>query len=150
MTEETAFVRSILADPANDSLRLVYADWLEERGDPRAEYLRLDVALASHSDAEPSFRIVSWWFRAPVYEPIERPPSEPRDTMLARRDELRRILDPKWLTLIDGSRNSIQSVRKAHESNIAALRRAWGRARTAKDRRALRKRQRRESREDES
>lgn len=38
------FVRSILLAPQDAALRLVYADWLEERGDPRAAYLRAQAA----------------------------------------------------------------------------------------------------------
>ena len=39
--------RAILDDPDNDTPRLVYADWLEERGDPaRAELIRLQIARA--------------------------------------------------------------------------------------------------------
>ena len=45
MTDEQGFVQAIQARPADDAQRLVYADWLEERGDLRAEYLRLDMAL---------------------------------------------------------------------------------------------------------
>jgi uncharacterized protein (TIGR02996 family) len=45
MTDE-GFIRSIQEDPSDDSARLVYADWLEERGDVRAEYLRAELALA--------------------------------------------------------------------------------------------------------
>lgn len=40
MTEERAFVQAILEHPNDDATKLVYADWLEERGDPRGEYLR--------------------------------------------------------------------------------------------------------------
>ena len=40
------FLGAILSDFANDSLRLVYADWLEEHGDQRrADYLRKAVEL---------------------------------------------------------------------------------------------------------
>ncbi len=46
MREEKPFIRQILANPSDDSPRLVYADWLEERGDPRGEYLRIQTALA--------------------------------------------------------------------------------------------------------
>lgn len=46
MTDQQ-FLQGIVADPGDTTLRLVYADWLEERADPRAEYLRLDVELAS-------------------------------------------------------------------------------------------------------
>jgi len=39
-TEETAFWATIDADPDNDAIRLIFADWLEERGDPRAAGVR--------------------------------------------------------------------------------------------------------------
>jgi uncharacterized protein (TIGR02996 family) len=37
------FLKTILDDPAADAPRLVYADWLEEQGDVRAEFIRLQV-----------------------------------------------------------------------------------------------------------
>jgi uncharacterized protein (TIGR02996 family) len=43
--EEQAFLDAITANPADDCHRLVYADWLEERGDPRSEYIRLRLKL---------------------------------------------------------------------------------------------------------
>jgi uncharacterized protein (TIGR02996 family) len=52
MTDEDAFVQALLAAPGDTSLRLVYADWLEERGDPRGEYLRLLVLIDTSSTAE--------------------------------------------------------------------------------------------------
>jgi uncharacterized protein (TIGR02996 family) len=45
MNEENAFLSSIFTKPDDVATWLVYADWLEERGDPRAEYLRLEVEL---------------------------------------------------------------------------------------------------------
>lgn len=45
MNTDSDFVRAIMACPDDETLRLVYADWLEERGDPRAQFLRLLVAL---------------------------------------------------------------------------------------------------------
>ena len=39
------FMRAICADPEDDTARLVYADWLDENGDPeRAEFIRLQIA----------------------------------------------------------------------------------------------------------
>ena len=35
MNEEHAFYEEILAHPDDDFSRLIFADWLEERGDPR-------------------------------------------------------------------------------------------------------------------
>ncbi len=51
MSEEDAFLRAIVASPRDTTLRLVYADWLDDRGDEecsrRAEYLRLECELDS-------------------------------------------------------------------------------------------------------
>jgi uncharacterized protein (TIGR02996 family) len=44
MTDD-AFVRAILAHPEDEATRLVYADWLEEQGDPRGEVVRLDIEM---------------------------------------------------------------------------------------------------------
>jgi uncharacterized protein (TIGR02996 family) len=43
MSDEDGFLKAINLNPRDDTSRLVYADWLEERGDPRGEYLRLEV-----------------------------------------------------------------------------------------------------------
>lgn len=50
--EEELFVKGIEAHPADNTARLVYADWLEERGDPRAEYLRVLCAWLASRPAE--------------------------------------------------------------------------------------------------
>src|SRR5262245_24019130 len=54
------FLRSILADPADELPRLAYADWLEERGDPQAEVIRaLDrLARTAPEQRRPSEGIV--------------------------------------------------------------------------------------------
>src|SRR5580704_16967148 len=41
------FLQAILDDPADDTPRLIYADWLEERGDPRGEFIRVQCELAT-------------------------------------------------------------------------------------------------------
>jgi uncharacterized protein (TIGR02996 family) len=42
------FLRAICDSPADDAPRLVYADWLEEHGDPfRAEFIRVQIARAA-------------------------------------------------------------------------------------------------------
>jgi uncharacterized protein (TIGR02996 family) len=45
--EERGFIRAITERPADDTNRLVYADWLEERSDPRADFLRAECRLAA-------------------------------------------------------------------------------------------------------
>ncbi len=46
MSDEKGFLDVIRANPDDDTTRLVYADWLDERGDIRGEYLRLEHELA--------------------------------------------------------------------------------------------------------
>src|SRR5437762_2497871 len=43
--DEDAFLRAVLEHPDDDGPRLVYADWLEERGDPRGAFIRAQVEL---------------------------------------------------------------------------------------------------------
>ncbi len=47
MAWDDAFLRGIREQPDDDGIRLVYADALEERGDPRSEFIRVQVALAA-------------------------------------------------------------------------------------------------------
>src|SRR6185437_71209 len=49
MGMEEAFLQAIRERPADESSWLVLADWLEERGDPRAELVRLQVAMRRRS-----------------------------------------------------------------------------------------------------
>jgi len=48
-----AFLEDIVARPDDDAPRLIYADWLEERGDPRGEFIRLQCALAGMTVGDP-------------------------------------------------------------------------------------------------
>src|SRR5262249_8885478 len=68
---------TIRQNPEDDAPRLVYADWLEEQGDIRAEFLRLEVKR-SHSK------------RAKVSAPICR-----------RLEELQAEIDPNWLAWVE-------------------------------------------------
>ena len=52
-----AFLRAIIADPDDDLPRLVYADFLDETGDPdRAEFIRVQCRLAETEEHDPHFR----------------------------------------------------------------------------------------------
>jgi uncharacterized protein (TIGR02996 family) len=42
VTEDEAFIRAIVDGPGDDLPRLVYADWLDDRSDPRGAYLRAE------------------------------------------------------------------------------------------------------------
>jgi uncharacterized protein (TIGR02996 family) len=56
MTEERAFLTAILERPDEDATKLVYADWLEEQGDPRAEYLRFVIKVRQERVVTPEQR----------------------------------------------------------------------------------------------
>jgi uncharacterized protein (TIGR02996 family) len=46
MTDAQALLHAVCADPDNLTLRLIYADFLEDQGDPRAEFIRVQCELA--------------------------------------------------------------------------------------------------------
>lgn len=77
MDPERAFLQALITDPDDIGCRLVYADWLEERSDARAEYLRLDCQLRSCGDMDER--------RAPIE---------------ARLNELRFTLPQGWLVWV--------------------------------------------------
>src|SRR5437870_4608015 len=52
--DDIAFQRAILAAPSDTTLKLVYADWLQERDDPRADYIRLQLKIAQDDAARAS------------------------------------------------------------------------------------------------
>src|SRR5437764_6172383 len=53
MPDDDAFLRAILAHPDDDLPRLVYADWLDERGDPKGEFIRLQCELERLAPNDP-------------------------------------------------------------------------------------------------
>src|SRR5262245_48553832 len=73
MSEDEPFLRAILTNPDDRVSRLVYADWLDERGDPKAEFIRLEAQLAElppvHNDIavlrrrrrELQTQLPAWW-----------------------------------------------------------------------------------------
>ncbi len=55
------FEQAIIDDPTNIALRLIYADWLEEQGDPRAEFVRLDCELRQGTAKEQRDNETRWF-----------------------------------------------------------------------------------------
>jgi uncharacterized protein (TIGR02996 family) len=53
---DAAFLQAIVEDPDDDTPRLVYADWLEERGDPRGEFIRAQVQMHRTPADSPGWR----------------------------------------------------------------------------------------------
>ena len=71
MTDRDAFLRAIRRDPASDVARLVFADWLEEQGDPSpvdlaaAAYIRLSCGVPAVGPGSRRANRTRWdWLRA--------------------------------------------------------------------------------------
>jgi uncharacterized protein (TIGR02996 family) len=55
VSDADALLRAIRADPESDGPRLVYADWLQEHGDPdRAEFIRTQIESARTPAGDPT------------------------------------------------------------------------------------------------
>ena len=75
--DDEAFLSEIQKSPYDDTPRFVYADWLEERGDPRAEYLRLECEIAALQKGDALFK-----------------------ELQPRLHELRQNLDVRWIAAV--------------------------------------------------
>jgi uncharacterized protein (TIGR02996 family) len=76
--EDRGFIRAILDYPEDFTSWLAYADWLEERADPRAEFLRL---MVDRRELKPD---------DPLASGVEE-----------RLNVLRATLDPAWMLVFD-------------------------------------------------
>jgi uncharacterized protein (TIGR02996 family) len=77
MTDDESFVRALCERPDDETTRLVYADWLDDRADPRAEYLRTEAAWVALQPSDEQYR--------PLYR---------------RVSQLAAQLDPEWFTAV--------------------------------------------------
>ncbi len=64
MSEDEAFVARLRAKPDDETARLVYADWLDERDDPRGAYLRAEAAWVALQPQDEEYR--------PLYRELSR------------------------------------------------------------------------------
>ena len=55
MASDNPFLQEVIAHPDSDEARLIYADYLEERDDPRGEFIRVQCELASCSVLSPFY-----------------------------------------------------------------------------------------------
>jgi uncharacterized protein (TIGR02996 family) len=78
---DDSFLRELLANPEDRQSRQVYADWLEERGDPRGEFLRVEDALAALPKKDQACK-----------------------KLQTRLQELRAVISPEWLAQLDRTR----------------------------------------------
>jgi uncharacterized protein (TIGR02996 family) len=69
MEQERAFVEAIRAQPEDDTIRLVYSDWLKDRGDPRGDFI--DAQVRWHQ-AHEALDVAGMTQQAARYWPLER------------------------------------------------------------------------------
>ena len=60
MSEDLALLAAIDANEMDDLPRLVYADWLEEQGDPLAELIRVQCELEALQEREAAPNALGW------------------------------------------------------------------------------------------
>jgi uncharacterized protein (TIGR02996 family) len=53
MNQEEAFLQAVLETPDDDTPRLVYADWLDDHGDARGTFIRLQCEIARLPEDDP-------------------------------------------------------------------------------------------------
>jgi uncharacterized protein (TIGR02996 family) len=56
VSEDAAFIDAIRPRPEDETARLVYADWLDDRSDSRAEYLRAEAAWCALPPSDEQYR----------------------------------------------------------------------------------------------
>ena len=114
MSDEAALLAAILAHPDEDTPRLMYADWLQENGQPeRAEFIRIQCASDADEAAEerafeleernktkwlaglPQFAEARWEFRRGFPEYLD----VPGELMLERYEAFARVPWLRFLTL---------------------------------------------------
>ena len=101
--QDHRFLSAILGSPADQSLRLVYADWLEERGDPRGGFLRIQCQLDGAAPAGEQYRALPRP-RLPRRRTAHgaAPAGEQYRALQARADELRARCPTDWLAALGG------------------------------------------------
>src|SRR5262245_45374829 len=90
MASTEVFEQAIRDEPADDGLRLIYADWLEENDQPdRAEFIRLQIELARLPEEHSDRRLLEMRERALLKRSratwLEGLPEWARDTAVFRR-----------------------------------------------------------------
>jgi uncharacterized protein (TIGR02996 family) len=116
MTEDD-FLARIYAAPDDDEARLVYADWLQERRDPRGQLIALQFARLQQPASEPALareQALLTLYRerwlGPLWHAVDRDPDHPFSLQFERgfvataalsfgQASPRAFGDPRWSTL---------------------------------------------------
>lgn len=94
MNEDAAFISAIRANPDDETSRLVYADWLDDRSDPRAEYLRAEAAWLALQPSDEQFR--------PLYRRVSQLAAGLEPEWFAGVSRMGNLVRQAWEPLSDG------------------------------------------------
>jgi uncharacterized protein (TIGR02996 family) len=103
MSDDDAFLRAILVNPDDETCRLVYADWLEERGDGRGPFLRLEGAPESISYVAWLQKNGSIDYYLQNFPEVRREAEElaAKQLLSKQRDEMSADMDRGWLAFMN-------------------------------------------------
>src|SRR5215207_7405081 len=103
MSDENDFLRDILAKPDDATRRLAYADWLEEHGDPRAQFLRMEPTLEriSYVDWLEKDGRIDYYLQNFAEVKCEAEEKKATKHLRDQRRALASSLDPDWVALMD-------------------------------------------------
>lgn len=77
MNEDEAFIRAIRETPDDETARLVYTDWLDDRDDPRGDYLRAEAEWVALQPSDEQYR-----------------------SLFRQISQLAATLDPAWFAIV--------------------------------------------------
>src|SRR5215471_44563 len=116
---DDTFIAAILADPQEEANWLVYADWLEERGDPRAALYRMR-RLTSSIGME--FVLVprgSFWMGGGGGKPGEKQVEMPHEFYLGvypvTQGQWQAVMgsNPSWFSRTGGGKDKVKKIAAA-------------------------------------
>jgi uncharacterized protein (TIGR02996 family) len=91
MSDEAAFLRALRERPDDETTRLVYTDWLDDRSDPRAEYLRAEAAWVALQPSDEQYR--------PLYRRVSRLAAGLEPEWFAAVSRMGLIVERAWAAL---------------------------------------------------
>ena len=74
MSDDESFIRAVVDGRGDDTPRLVYADWLDDRSDPRGPYLRAELAWVKSGKGEKKLRSLAVGLNKVWLARVTRPP----------------------------------------------------------------------------
>lgn len=102
--DDASFLKALGDSPADETVRLVYADWLEERGDPRGAYVRIEhemTCLAQQVDLPYQEVRARWRLLEEQRLNLEEGIADMEWLQAVTRDEARSFPEERWVVHVE-------------------------------------------------